>query len=213
MLSKIVKLLKCLYDLKLLCSLKHTGLLFDSGWWESRKRNLPVDRQGNPLPWLTYSFIYFISERLSKKMEIFEFGSGNSTLWYAEKVMHVASIEHDEKWYKKIKKMIPDNVEIYFQRLVYSEDYFNFPNAIGKKFDIIIIDGRNRVNCMKNSIHSLKDNGIIILDDSEREQYQQGINYLIQNEFKRIDFWGISPGCLYKKCTSVFYKNENCLKI
>ena len=33
-------------------------------------------------------------------MNIFEYGAGNSTLYYAEKVSHVISVEHDKKWFE-----------------------------------------------------------------------------------------------------------------
>ena len=44
---------------------------------------MPIDKNSNPLPWVTYGFIDFISERLNKSIDVFEYGSGNSTLWYA----------------------------------------------------------------------------------------------------------------------------------
>ena len=88
-----------------------------------------------------------------------------------------------------------------------------FANNLGEEFDIVIVDGRDRVNCIKNSISSLSDSGVMILDDSERSEYIDGIQFLSLNNFKKLDFWGISPGLFYKKCTTVFYKQNNCLGI
>ena len=78
-----------------------------------------------------------------------------------------------------------------------------------KEFDIVIVDGRDRVNCIRSAMHVTKEEGIIVLDDSERDAYQNGINYLLANDFKRIDFWGIAPGIYFKKCTTIFYKKNN----
>jgi len=200
--------------LKQLLSMETSGYLYEIGWIESFKKQLPIDRDGKPLPWVTYSFIDFISDRLDGNMDIFEYGSGNSTLWYAQKVNSVTSVEHDKQWFEKIKNSMPDNVSIYNEELVYGGKYSQFSENLGLKFDIVIVDGRDRVNCMKSAINSVKsNNGVIILDDSERESYKNGVEFLIKKGFKKIDFWGISPGLFYKKCTTIFYKENNCLGI
>ena len=199
--------------LKQLLSMEKSGYLCEIGWIEAFRKQLPIDKDGLPLPWVTYSFIDFISNRLSKTMDIFEYGSGNSTLWYAEKTNSVTSVENDKQWFKKIKNSMPNNVQIYYEELVYGGKYSKFSENLEMKFDIVIVDGRDRVNCMISAINSIKDGGIVVLDDSERESYQDGVEFLMKDGFKKIDFWGISPGLFYKKCTSVFYKNENCLGI
>jgi hypothetical protein len=193
--------------------MNYNGYLKEIGWIESFKMKMPVDKDLKPIPWMTYPFIDFISDRLSPDMEIFEYGSGNSTLYFASKVKWVYSIEHDEKWYKIMKQIIPNNVNLYHIKLDYGGEYSMFPLTLNKKYHIIIIDGRDRVNCIKNSIKCLKPEGVIVLDDSERTQYLEGIRFLLNEGFKKIDFWGISPGLFYKKCTTVFYTENNCLGI
>jgi hypothetical protein len=54
---------------------------------------------------------------------------------------------------------------------------------------------------------------VIVLDDSEREFYKEGINFLKHNGYKELSFSGISPGLFYRKSTSVFYRPDNCLSI
>ena len=67
---------------------------------------------------------------------------------------------------------------------------------------------------MVNSIDSIGDSGVIVLDDSERDTYKEGIKNLLDNRFKQLDFWGISPGFIsYNKCTSIFYRDNNVLGI
>lgn len=199
--------------LKQLIGMGSSGYLYDVGWIKSFISGVPVDKDGNPLAWVTYSFMDFIEDRLNNGMEIFEFGAGNSTLWYAGRVDSVTSVEHDQEWYEKIRNKMPDNVSLYHRELKYGGEYSRFPNQLEKRFDIIIVDGRDRVNCMKHSVESIKEGGIIVLDDSERAQYMKGVEFLLNRGFKKLDFWGISPGLFYKKCTTVFYKKENCLGI
>lgn len=196
-----------------LLTMNANGYLKEIGWINSSNRQMPLDEHNNPLPWVTYPFIDFIEERLTNNLEVFEFGSGNSTLWYAGKVRFVTSVEHDDSWYKKIKSTMPNNVALHYQKLEYAKEYAAFAASQHKHFHIIIVDGRDRVNCIMNAVNSLTEDGVIVLDDSERAPYQEGIDFLIMKGFKKIDFWGISPGFFYKKCTTVFYRSDNCLGI
>ncbi|MGE3613201.1 MAG: hypothetical protein AB7G20_07000 [Sulfurimonas sp.] len=216
MLEKITKIIKLLGNqkvLRMLVSMNSSGYLKEIGWINSFKNQMPMDINSSPLPWVTYGFIDFVSERLNKTMDVFEYGSGNSTLWYGKKVNYVTSVEHDISWFEKIKNKMPNNVNINYEELIYNGDYSKFPTKLDKKFDIVVIDGRDRVNCIKNSINCIKEDGVIVLDDSEREVYLNGMKFLLENNFKKIDFWGISPGLFYKKNTTIFYKSNNCLGI
>lgn len=214
LIDKIKTLLRADFSvIRILLSQLHSGYLLDNGWFQSYKNKTSVDKNGNPIPWVTYPFIDFIYERLNKEIDIFEFGSGNSTLFYATKVKSITTVEHDKQWFNKISKIIPENSKIIFQEADTDGDYCRCIKKTNKKFDIIIVDAVDRVNCIYNSLDSLSDNGIIILDDSERIDYRDGINFLINNNFRRLDFWGIAPGILFRKCTSVFYKKNNCLWI
>jgi hypothetical protein len=199
--------------LKSLLSFNNKGYLDDIGWFKSFDTLSPVDKDGNPIPWVTYSFIDFIKERLNKQHTVFEFGSGNSTFFYAKYAGIVVSVEHDKDWYDKIVKSKPENSEMIFTELIRGGDYCKMPVKLGEKFDIIIVDGRDRVNCCKQAVDALSDNGVVVLDDSEREFYKEGVDFLIKKGFKHLSLSGISPGLFYRKSTSVFYKADNCLGI
>ncbi len=199
--------------LKSILSFNHKGYLNDVGWFKAFDSKSPVDGEGNPIPWVTYSFIDFIKTRLNKQHAVFEFGSGNSTFFYAKYAGMVVSVEHDKDWYDKIVSTKPENSEMIFCELIRGGDYCKMPIKLEEKFDIIIVDGRDRVNCCEQAIGALSPNGVVVLDDSEREQYWKGVDFLTKNGFKHLSFSGISPGLFYRKSTSVFYKSDNCLGI
>jgi hypothetical protein len=199
--------------LNALLSYGHKGYLATIGWFTAFDTHQAVDANGEPLPWVTYSFIDFIKTRLTNDLSIFEYGSGNSTLFYAKRVKRVVSVEHDEAWYNKIVKEKAPNAEMIFTHLEKGGEYSKKAALLDEKFDLIIVDGRDRVNCSKNSVEALTNKGVLVLDDSEREIYQEARTFLIEKGFKELPFSGISPGLFYNKATSIFYKANNCLGI
>ena len=104
----MIKIIPVIFQPKVfvrLISMYAFGYFNEIGWINSLKKQMPMDENFNPLPWVTYGFIDFISERLNNSMDIFEYGSGNSTLWYAMRVNSITSVEHDSEWLKKIKNL------------------------------------------------------------------------------------------------------------
>jgi hypothetical protein len=185
----------------------------DDGWFRSYKTKEAVDKNCKPIPWCTYSFIKFIEPRLSKEFNVFEYGSGNSTIWYAERVKYIVSVEHEEKWANKLKQSLPDNANLILQKRDNYKNYIKMVGTLGIVFDIIIIDGIFRVECVSESLNHLNDGGVIIFDNSEREEYSSSIEALNSQSFKRIDFIGLGPVTSIQTTTSIFYKTNNCLKI
>jgi predicted O-methyltransferase YrrM len=55
-----------------------------------------------PTPWLTPAAILFFQKWLTNEKNGAEFGSGISTVFFAQRSKHVVSIEHFEPWYKKV---------------------------------------------------------------------------------------------------------------
>jgi hypothetical protein len=184
------------------------GFLYEIGWTNSFNKKMPVDKNDNPLPWLSYPMIHFLEHYLDKNMTIFEFGSGNSTLFFAERVKRVVSIEHDKKWYDRALSLMPKNVEMIFQELEYGGDYCKTLKKLNETFDIIFVDGRDRVNCVKESAFSLNTGGIIILDDSGRERYKEAFDFLKETGFNHFSIEGIPPRFFSFHKTTIFFKGD-----
>jgi len=183
------------------------------GWLNSKSKMSAVDKYDNPIPWLTYPIISFLEKRVTENMKVFEYGSGNSTLWWASKVNKVVSCEHDENWYQIMKNKLPHTVEYIFNENIYTGNYCEEILKSNNKFDIILIDGRDRVKCAINSISQLSDKGVIIWDDMYRESYHIGRNEILNSGFKVLDFDGLVPIEFNLSTTSIFYKEGNCLGI
>lgn len=195
-----------------LFELRRYGFLREVGWFNSFQKQLSVDALDKPLPWLTYPAISFLESAVHKEMCVFEYGSGASTLWWAERVKHVVACEHSKQWHDLLKPEVPGNASLMFCELVPDGDYCRSIHSSDETFDIIVIDGRDRVNCIRQAYSKMKNDGIIILDDSERDRYQPGQDFLLQQGFLRLDFHGIRPIALRSSCTSIFFKTTNFLK-
>jgi hypothetical protein len=72
-----------LLDLDSIYYLKSDGFLRNAGWFKSFRAKIPIDQNDDPIPWFTYPSIRFIEKRINKDMVVFEYGCGNSTLWWA----------------------------------------------------------------------------------------------------------------------------------
>jgi predicted O-methyltransferase YrrM len=140
--------------------------------------------------------IKFSSEE--KNINIFEYGSGSSTLFFEDYFNEVYSVEHDSLWYQVINKniktakvkLIPPKKtkfpkiksrKIGYKNLDFS-DYVNYIKSLDMKFDIIFIDGRARQDCLLIAMDYINPNGIIILDDSSRSRYKKVIKQLPKNK-------------------------------
>ena len=206
----------------------------ENGWFKTVKTRQAVNQKGEPIPWLTYPFIDFIENRLHKDLKIFEFGAGNSSIFYAKKTKSVISIEHSPEWFKIIKsndKYKYENLDIRLVEIpkeleakgyhtmaftnTENEYVFSLKNT-GKKFNIVVVDGLFRNSCIIHSLESLTEDGIVFLDNTSKHYVKDlklGTDFLADNGFRRLDFYGMGPIYSRKSCTSIFYRDGNCLNI
>ncbi|MFM6333679.1 MAG: hypothetical protein ACKPFI_12935, partial [Dolichospermum sp.] len=181
-----------------------------SGWLNSLYSGKPINEEAKPIPWYTYPAIEFIENKIDSNFRVFEYGSGNSSLWWSERVSQVISIESDTNWFGYIKENMPSNVELYL-----IEDDLEYAAAIHQYedhlFDVIIVDGSNRNKCAEFAISKVKDQGFIIFDNTDDHRHAEGVRKLLDSGFMKIDFYGMIPSYLYKNCTSIFFKSVELL--
>ncbi|MGH8218251.1 MAG: class I SAM-dependent methyltransferase [Steroidobacteraceae bacterium] len=189
------------------------GYFHQTGWTRSFRRKQSVDARGEPLPWFTYPAIAFLEPRLDKNMLVFEYGCGNSTLWWCAHTGKVCAVEHDRSWLERIRRALPQNGEIIH---IPGDDrrYAAQIGSHGGEFHIVVIDGEARLECARSCLPALRPDGVIIWDNSERPPYQSGLDFLAQRGFRRLDFFGMGPINPYAWCTSVLYRSgNNCLRL
>lgn len=163
-----------------------------------------IDLDGHPIPWYTYPAIEFLREFDFSSMRVFEFGTGNSTFWWAERANSVEAVEHNREWYEKWKSRYPGNVKVHFH-----SNKNNYTTALTGQYDIIVIDGDWRDLCAETALNHISNDGIIILDDAQRvqhfDEYKTALK-LLRNDprFLQIDFYGFTPIATHTKITTLF---------
>jgi predicted O-methyltransferase YrrM len=117
-----------------------------------------------------------------------EWGSGQSTVHFSSilpKGGHWHSIEHDERWFRYIRGSLRDPTHHHLvgpNRHPWTDanndgaledlrDYVGFPRTLGKRFDLILIDGRAREHCLRVSSELLSERGLVVVHDAVRGYY------------------------------------------
>ncbi|MHB8981041.1 O-methyltransferase [Thiobacillus sp.] len=180
-------------------------LLYKQGQVNSLREDIPVDARGQPIPWITYPALEFLSQFDYSGCNIFEFGAGNSTLYWAARAKTVTAIETDFEWYKKLKGKKPENVDLLFR-----DDVDGFTNAVRLsplQYSMIIIDSiRYRYNATVSAITNIAPGGLIVFDNSD--WYPNSCKLLRETGFIQIDFHGFGAVNAYAWTTSIFFKES-----
>lgn len=195
-----------LYEYSLL---RRKSYLRSTGWFKSFRTGKSVDQSGNPIPWFTYPVIDLLNERLPDNFTIFEYGCGLGTRWWASQAKRVDAVEHVKKWADYVSENMPDHVQILHHPL--GKEYEQSISESGINYDIIVIDGRDRVKCCEASLPYISNRGIFIFDDTNRKKYQKGVQLLKDLGYRQLQLRGFSPIEFMECETSLFYKDGNIL--
>lgn len=195
-------------------------------WLRSIKNKDNLDwRLKNPWPCYSFESIDFISQSLPTDGVVFEYGSGTSTLWYQNHCTNTISVEHNQFWYETIQRRINSNSQItlFPEKLVESstkniyksivepqrsfEDYVkSIDRYPDNHFDLVSVDGRARTGCIFHAAFKVRVGGMLVLDNSHRERYKEGIDFLRRKEWAENYFEGNGPYIREPQHTTVFIK-------
>lgn len=156
------------------------------------------------IPLMTSEEIVDLVLYLNRDQEMLEIGGGRSTVFFSNIVKKLVTVENDREWAKKISEfeglknkdwqihvIEPDWPQSHpFQPAANGQfdRYITFiENLEDNGFDIILIDGRDRVRAAKASIQKLKTGGILLIHDFwNRPKYHSIINIpelaLVEND-------------------------------
>lgn len=191
------------------------GVLRHQGWMESVRRMHSVTADGTPVPWFTYPAIFWLMNCLCGEENVFEYGSGNSTLWLSRHCANVVTVEHVPQYASTLRPLLPENAELLCIPCSGTEvtapagdSYVDaIESSNGGPFDMVIVDGVARNSCVEKSLDHLSEHGLILLDNSDRRIYEDAFHLLEEERFARLDFTGPVPGATSFSCTSIFSRS------
>jgi Methyltransferase domain len=128
-------------------------------------------------PWLTKTACEFLADWLTPTDVGLEWGCGRSTLWFAQRVRKLTSVEHNPQWHNLVQSRLAkrnfDNVDL---RLATSGTKCSAENdsyvGVGGEFelgslDFVLVDGQSRSQCAAVALNLVKPSGILIIDNAE----------------------------------------------
>lgn len=183
---------------------------WQTGHFRSALAAKALDRGGAPLPWYTYPMIAFLQTKNFADCSVLEFGAGQSTLWWAKRARCVVSLEDDAEWHFRLTNRVGENVELHLVDGQLQGTEFLLE---GRRFDVIVIDGLDRLTCACRALDLLAPHGAVIFDNSDghwggRDGEYPVLDLFRENGYSRVDFYGHAPGVIVPHCTSLFFRGE-----
>ncbi len=179
------------------------------------------------VPWWTYGAIAEVGAWLEahrgRPVRVFEYGSGASTFWLADRASEVHSVEHHRGFGEMMaRELAPlSQVSLRIVEPVASDhpvvpsakeghggldfaDYVSSIEGVPGDFDVVVVDGRAREACLAASIGRLAPGGIIVFDNSRRRRYRRAIEAapVVEERFR-----GLTPTLPYPDQTSILRRS------
>lgn len=203
--------------------------------WLASQQPSYVLRYGQP--WIVFDAMDSLQSLDLGGKQIFEYGSGGSTLFWLRHNAVCVSIEHDPEWFALVRGYCASARAIDYRLILpepagpqaapgdpadpdcylsddaqyRSSTFLRYVSQIDAfpdaTFDIILIDGRARPACIKHSVGKVRVGGMIIVDNSDRDYYFSKTQSYLEN-FARQDFCGVGPLNPQWSQTTVFSRQK-----
>jgi hypothetical protein len=133
-------------------------------------------------PWITMDSLLFLNTLDVSEWTVFEFGTGASTLWWANKCKRIVTLDVNPVWYEKVRRYAQEkglkNIEFHLVDLTKHplretacSMYLDVLRYQEQKFDAVIVDASFRDEASILADKHIKEQGWIIADNWK----QQGI--------------------------------------
>jgi predicted O-methyltransferase YrrM len=145
----------------------------------ARTRLLRYEHSHPAAPWLTPAAIGMLDSMLMPSDHGLEFGSGRSTIWFAQRISRLTSVEHDTDWYAVVTGQIKErelgNVDYILASLDEpaepggSSEYARTALAFAvSSLDFVLIDGAYRDHTARYALSRIRPGGMLIIDNVNR---------------------------------------------
>ena len=178
--------------------------LVATGWVGSLVQGTPVDGAGRPIPSFTHSATEFVETHLRSAWRVHVWGDPSVAPWWAGRVTAIRVVTETQG----PELTYGPNVTI--ARIPVGRDYSGSVGIDGP-FDVAVLGGEDLDGCAKATLGHVRDTGLVIVENSDRQACAVAIEIFAALGWRRIDFWGLLPGYLFRGCTTVLFKDERYL--
>lgn len=146
-------------------------------------------RTWSQVPYMMYREQEVLTEVIlrHRPQRVLEWGSGFSTVKFSQLLPSQSewiSIEDDQQWADRIRLLLRGpNAQVIHST---SEDYIQQGTSRGP-FDLIIVDGVERISCLQHAIEALTERGVIFLHDANRVEYHRAFPHF-EEKFVLTDY-------------------------
>ena len=147
----------------------------------------------NEIPYMTGDEIVHMMKYIDRETSLLEIGGGGSTIFLSKFVRRLVTVEHNKEYSKKLFNIlgtIRDNWTLHIVEPNFPQQhpfepakpgqfdkYIDHISKIDEIFDVILIDGRDRVRSVHASLSKLKIGGYMIIHDFwNRPKYHSVLN-------------------------------------
>lgn len=113
---------------------------------------------------------------------VLEYGSGMSTVWFAQHASHVVSVESNPAWAEKVSRLLVAKGLGKKVRLVTTsqrEEYVHIAGTMPNGVDLLVIDGDHRLETGLYAMRFCSPTGVIYVDDSDKRAAVPEIQHLV----------------------------------
>jgi predicted O-methyltransferase YrrM len=143
----------------------------------NRARQMWCEHAHPDYPWLTPGAVRLLASMLRRSDRGAEFGSGRSTVWFAQRVGHLTSVEHDEVWHRQVSARLKERGLVHVDYILAPRDqppelgasskYAHTVSAFDDAtIDFALVDGLYREHVTKLIMPKIRPGGLLIIDNA-----------------------------------------------
>jgi len=195
--------LRMLYMLLRMGGSRHPGDLIV--WLRSmHSRRQPLKMA---LPWLTFDAIRAIDKHLVPGSRLFEYGSGHSTLYWAQRGVWVHSMEDHAGWFEMARSKLAalPNAKVSFA--TDEQGYVHGIDAVEGDFDVVLVDGAFRMACIEAALPRVRPGGLLVVDNTDWHWFAN-VDSRVPRSWRKTVFQGCAPFIGYPSQTTVWIRPD-----
>ncbi|MEM9472614.1 MAG: class I SAM-dependent methyltransferase [Pseudomonadota bacterium] len=132
-------------------------------------------------PWMCDPAVQQLDKLVFPGARILEWGSGGSSIFFAERGADVICVEHDRSWARLVRSELGRrglSERVTIKQIDLTANYVGIVDGLDGRFDLVVVDGRRRVECVHKARNRVVAGGWLVLDDSDRQAYSPAVEQM-----------------------------------